>query len=1014
MSGEALLPRAHRRRIFTWAPLIVVAIAVISALVLRTKSPQPVSAVTLLPASLLGTRSIEARLSGLAWAPFVPKTPAAAQEAGPTRGDSPDVQQQRQGLMELLVGDPRDAVATLEKASAANRPAVWSDLAAAHYQTAVRHDAPEFLAQALAAADRALSIEPHRAEALFNRALVLDRLGLRTDARAAWSRYLALDSGSGWADEAREHLGVLVPERPFTEMLDADYDRIGRDPTAAVAIYARDPFGARGQGVVEVLGRWGHATLRDDERDAARHLNVARQLGHVVARGGDQMLEQAVAAIDHAGDRQVLARAHADFHTGMKTFQKPRPEKAEPLLRRAAATFQQAGSPMAIPASHWAANCLYEQGRRDEAQKEIEALLAVTPSEFPAYRGFMLWQLGNCQKARGNWGAAITYFEQTAALFERIGELGNVANVRRILATVYDKTGDSETAWKNRLASLGRQGIRSNEIDERTVWYIVEAAIVSRDWHMASSFLKVYVEINRRLDNDMELANALLLRAVVRDRLDDPSGVDEDFAQARFAASRVEDSSYQEMLRATEWRSMAMLRATPPVTADALLTRAIEYESTRGLPSTLPGLLLLRARARRRAENLAGALDDVGRGIQQLERHREALPAGAARWGAFHAAEELFDEAVDLAMIDGDHQSAFRFTEKARARSLLDSYGASPEVEVRALPPRTVVVEYATLPASLVIFVADATGVHAVRTDVTRETLADDAGAFTRALEKDESTEAKRRAETMYKYLVEPIASRIAGAAKVVFVPDGVTSTVPFGALVDARGDYLLQHHAIVVAPSTSAFVVANERRPRTAPPRSALVVTASAPTTDGGNLRFVGAEANRILWNYRTAFRIDEDSSQFDELMERAPAADVIHFGGHAVGDPRGYEPASIVLRNRGDERRVGAAEIAKLRLDRTAVVVLAGCSTARGERRAAEGVISIAHGFLSAGVPSAVATLWPLSDDLAAMFFPRLHEKLASGMAPAEALREVQLDAIRRGNIPASMWAAVQVIGS
>lgn len=1012
MSGEALLPRAHRRLMLACVPLTAVAIAGVLAVSLQTKSSgSPFSAAALLPASLLRTRPVEARLTGLAWTPFAPQRPVATRNAGPTRGVPSDVwPQQRTGLLELLIGDPRDAVTTLEKASATNDPAVWSDLAAAYYEVAVRHEAPHFLADALAAADRALAIEPDRAEALFNRALILERLGLRIDARVAWSRCLASGSGTGWDDEARKHREALVPERPFLEVLDSDYDRIGRDPAAAAAIYARDPFGARGQGVVEVLGRWGHATLRGDERDAARHLNVARQLGHVVARGGDRTLERAVAAIDGAGDRRMLlARAHADFHTGMKTFQKPRPEQAEPLLRRAAAAFQQAGSPMAIPASLWVANSVHEQGRRAEAAKQIEALLATTPAEFPAYRAFMLWQLGNDRKVRGEWGAAIAFYEQSAALFESIGETGNVANVRPILAAVYDRIGDPETAWKNRLASLGARGIRANEIDERTVWSIVEAAIVRRDWHVASSFLKVYVEINRRLDNDMELANALLLRAVVRDRFDDPDGVRVDFVEARLAASRVEDASYQEMLHAAEWRSVAMLRATPAATADALLTQAIEYESTRGHPSMLPGLLLQRARARRRAENLAGALDDVEAGIELLEKHRESLPAGAARWGAFHDAEELFDEAVGLAMIANDHEAAFRFTEKARARSLLDSYGTSPDVDVRALPPGIVVVEYATLSDGLVIFVADATAVHAVKVNVSRDALAADAGAFTRALREDQLSEAMRRGASMYEHLVAPVASRFAGAAKVVFVPDDVTATIPFGALVDARGDRLLEHHKIVVAPSASAFVVANERQARTSRPRSALVVTAN-----GGDLRFVDTEAKRIVRSYRAAFRISENASQFDELTQRASGADVLHFGGHAVGDVRGYEPASIVLRDHDQQRRVGVAEIAKLRLDRTAVVVLAGCGTARGQRRAAEGVISVAHGFLSAGVPSAVATLWPISDESAALFFPRLHEKLASGMAPADALREVQLDAIRRGDIPASLWAAVQVIGS
>lgn len=1011
MSGEPLLSRAHRQLGYA---LIAIAIAALSFVLLRANSSKPVSAATLLPASWLRMRPIEARVSGLAWVPFVPRPSAPVQNAEPKRGDSFDFEQQRQGLFALLAGDPRDAVAALEKASTANQPAVWNDLAAAYYEAAIRHDVAEFLADALAAADRALTIEPHRLEALFNRALILERLGLRTDARAAWSHYLKFDSGGGWADEARKHLEALAPERPFLEVLDRDYDRIGRDPAAAAAIYARDPFGARGQGVVEVLGRWGHSILRGDEREANRHLNVARQLGRVVARGGDRMLEQAVAAIDRADDgRARLAAAHADFHTGMKTYQKSEPEKAEPLLRRAAAAFQAAGSPMAIPASLWAAICVYDQGRRDDSQRQLEMLMASMPAEFPAYRGFMLWQLANCRKARGEWGAAIMYYEQSAAIFEKLGEPGNVANVQRILATVYDKTGDSETAWKNRLASLGG-GIRSDDIDERTVWYIVDAAIVRRDWHVASSFLKVYVELTRRLDNDKDLANALLLRAVVRDRLDNPRGVREDFAEARLAAARVQDGSYQEMLRATEWRSTAMLGATPPAEADALLTQVIEYESTRGLPSALPGLLLLRARARRGTQNLAGARDDVDRGIEQLERHRESLPPGAARWGAFHEAEELFDEAVDLAMIAGDYDSAFRFSEKARARSLLDSYGAPADVDLRAVPHGTVVIEYATLPASLVIFVADAAGIHAMRVNVARDVLAADVAAFVTALQKDNSAEAMRRGAVLFGYLVQPIASRIAGAATVVFVPDDVTSTIPFGVLADKGGDYLLGHHAIVVAPSASTFVLANGRRQRMSSPRSVLVVTASAPTADGGNLPFVDREAKLILRNYRNAFRIDERSAQLDEFMQRAPSADVIHFGGHAIGDPRGYEPASIVLRQRDEERRVGVAEIARLRLSDTAVVVLAGCSTARGQRRAAEGVMSVAHGFLSAGVPSAIATLWPISDENAALFFPRLHEKLASGMSPAEALRDVQREAIRRGDIPPSLWAAVQDIGS
>jgi len=1010
-----LLPRAHGRWfLLVSAPIVLIAVAALGLFSRAQPSGATASVASLFPASMR-SRPIEARVSGLLWAPFVAEPEATDRSADPKRGDSSDAgRRQQEGLLELLAGDPRDAVAALEKASVSNQPAAWSDLAAAYYEVAVRHDVPECLADALSTADRALTLDPNHVEALFNRALILERLGLRRDSRAAWTRYLAAEPANPWSEEARSHLRALVPRRQFSEVLNGDYDRIGRDPAAAGAIYADDPFGARGQGVVEVLGRWGKAVLRGDERDAVRHLNVARQLGHAVARGGDLTLERSVAVIDGAGNlRAQLAAAHADFYTGMKAFGRSRLDEAEPLLRRAAAVFQQADSPTAIPALLWAANCLYERGHRLDAQKRYEALLAATPAEYPAYRAFMLWQLANCRNARGEWGAAISLFEESATLFAKVGENGNVASVLRLLAALYERTGDPDTAWKNRLASMSGQGIRTMEIDELTVWSIVEAAIVRRDWHMALSFLTVYVDVVKRLDNDIELTTGLLMRAVVRDRLD-MRGVQEDIAEARRTFSRVADASYQERLRVAEWRTIGMLRSTPPATADALLTRAIDYESTLGHRSTLPGLLLLRARARRGAENLSGAMKDVELGIQQMEQHRESLPAGAARWGAFYAAEELFEEGVVLALLAGDHESAFRFTEKARARALLDSYAASPDADWRALPPQTVVVEYTTLPDALVIFVADSAGVGAVRTNRPRAALAADADAFTNALKGDDAPEAKRLGASIYRQLIEPIASRLASARNVVFVPDAFTSTIPFGALVDLRGDYFLQHHYIVVAPSASVFIVANAHRSGKAAPLSALIVTAGASTEGTAGLPSVDGEAKRILRNYRKTVRIGEDASQFEDLAESAPAADVIHFGGHAVGDARGYEPASLVLRERGHERRVGVADIAKLRLDRTSVVVLAGCSTASGPRRAAEGVISIAHGFLSAGVPSAIATLWAISDEDAARFFSRLHERLASGMAPANAVRETQLESIRRGDVPPSLWAAVQDIGS
>ena len=99
------------------------------------------------------------------------------------------------GIAMLLVEAPADAIPRLEAAAAKSKDAkTWSDLAAARYAAASRLGRASLYPMALAAADAALRADPSLAEALFNRALILERLGLTEEARRAWTRYLEVDA----------------------------------------------------------------------------------------------------------------------------------------------------------------------------------------------------------------------------------------------------------------------------------------------------------------------------------------------------------------------------------------------------------------------------------------------------------------------------------------------------------------------------------------------------------------------------------------------------------------------------------------------------------------------------------------------------------------------------------------------------------------------------------------------------------------------------------------------------
>jgi hypothetical protein len=117
------------------------------------------------------------------------------------------------GIGYLVMGELDKAVSVLEEAADQSKPAprVLSDLAAAYLTRATAQKGVEDVAKGLALAERALKADPGMAEAMFNRALALERLSLPDQARDAWQQYLKADSSSGWAEEARRHLNALPP-----------------------------------------------------------------------------------------------------------------------------------------------------------------------------------------------------------------------------------------------------------------------------------------------------------------------------------------------------------------------------------------------------------------------------------------------------------------------------------------------------------------------------------------------------------------------------------------------------------------------------------------------------------------------------------------------------------------------------------------------------------------------------------------------------------------------------------
>lgn len=297
-------------------------------------------------------------------------------------------------------------------------------------------------------------------------------------------------------------------------------------------------------------------------------------------------------------------------------------------------------------------------------------------------------------------------------------------------------------------------------------------------------------------------------------------------------------------------------------------------------------------------------------------------------------------------------------------------------------------------------------------------------------------------------------AGRSIAAGRLVIVADGALQQVPFAALPDpgaAEGEphWLIERAEVIQLPSASVLGEIRKRSARRLPPRGGIAVFAdpvfssSDPRWPGGRRssaaqagaasarQFDGGELPRLLQTGREAEAIRALASDRVTVFEglKAMRAEVLgdrlkkyrylHFATHGLVHPLHPELSGLAF-SQVDRQGHPVDGFLRLQdiydLDLAAeLVVLSACRTGTGPEVAGEGAVSLARGFLSAGTPRLVVSLWSVEDEgtaeLMASFYGYL---LRGGKTPSAALRAAQLGLLRsdRWRDPYH-WAAFTFVG-
>ena len=288
------------------------------------------------------------------------------------------------------------------------------------------------------------------------------------------------------------------------------------------------------------------------------------------------------------------------------------------------------------------------------------------------------------------------------------------------------------------------------------------------------------------------------------------------------------------------------------------------------------------------------------------------------------------------------------------------------------------------------------------------------------------SNEPLRRCHQLF---IEPIAAAIADEPHLLLLPDYELYALPFAALQDANGKYLIEMHTLSVAPSIGILIELEKRAISAhfaaiacrsgsrsaldaALDESALVV--GDPNTQGRRDPLNGArvEAEGVvdLLERRTMCRVTHltgDAATKAAVTAAMCESDYVHLATH------GSRGGLCVAGATNTDGVLSMAEVQALTLRPNSLVVLSACNTFRGTLRT-DGVVGVARAFLAAGASSLLASLWHVDDQPTRVLMMRFYERLL-GQAEdnaAVALQGAMVSMLRDGYRPCE-WAAFVVYG-
>ncbi len=273
----------------------------------------------------------------------------------------------------------------------------------------------------------------------------------------------------------------------------------------------------------------------------------------------------------------------------------------------------------------------------------------------------------------------------------------------------------------------------------------------------------------------------------------------------------------------------------------------------------------------------------------------------------------------------------------------------------------------------------------------------------------------------LYRYLILPIENELKGK-KITIIPDGKLSYIPFDALLTSlpdttktiefnKLDYSIWRYTFNYANSANLLLNSKSNGKK-----GKIITGAFAPVYKNEDIiEYAGQQIPLIplpgiqkevekIANLVHCDLFTGDGASEENFRKYAEKFDILHLAMHAfVNDSLPALSSFAFTQTKSDDLLknglLNTADIYNLKLNAN-LTVLSSCNTGTGALKKGEGIMSLARGFLYAGCPSIIMSLWEVEDNSGTKIITSFYKNLKRGKAKDEALRNAKLEYLESVN--------------